>query len=249
VAYVTTSAIPLRCTNYSETSQVVALATPDMGQIHALAKGSRKPARNSRKSPWEVLTNYDCVLSQRSKGKLHIVTEWAIKDSFSALRRNLPALWAAFYAAEVLLWCTSENAEDGGAHACLLELLRRLEAEEPSDRALFSFLSRVLRVIGCAPVAEHCVQCRGDLRGLTRFSPAAGGGVCGNCALADPTAFSVSRGTLAVMQNLAAEEDRVSALRITSSQAREIQRAFNEQIQYHLGKPLRSIRFAQYFMA
>ena len=55
-------------------------------------------------------------------------------------------------------------------------------------------------------------------------------------------AFPISRGSLAVMTRLAAEGPG-APLRLTRDQIREIRRAFNEQIQYHLGKPLRSERF------
>jgi hypothetical protein len=80
------------------------------------------------------------------------------------------------------------------------------------------------------------------LHGHTRFSPVSGGALCGDCTAQDPSAFSISRGSLAVMSRLAAEGPG-TALRLTRDQIREIRRAFNDQIQYHLGKPLRSERF------
>ena len=243
MAYVTTRAIALRCTDYSETSQVVALATPDMGQVHALAKGSRRPGKGARKCAWEVLTHYECVLSLRTRGKLHLAAEWSMTETYPCLRGDLRLFWTAFYGAEVVLRCTSETEEDGGAYVCLRRLLRCLEGGGAPGVSLFVFLAEMLRVAGCVPVADRCAHCGGKLRGRTRFSAAAGGGVCGECGLSDPGAFSISRGALAVLRALTARPAPPAALRVTAGQTSEIQRAFNEQIQYHLGTPLRSARF------
>ena len=235
--YVATQAISLRCIEYSETSQVVMLVTPDMGQIHVLAKGSRRPKKDPRRGPWDALIRYDCVLSVRATGNLHLATEWTPVEVFSVLRRDLVRFWTAYYAAEVALTCTSETADDGGAYACLLELLRGLERGEPVARARFAFLSRILRHVGCLPLVDHCAHCGKGLSGRTRFSPAAGGALCEACGVQSHTAFSVSRGALAVLRMLVDTSRPPANLRISREQVAEIQRAFNEQIQYHLGRP------------
>ena len=170
-----------------------------------------------------------------------------MRETFPILGRDLPRLWSAYYAAEVVLSCTSEHEEDGSAYAYLLALLRSLQNEEPCKRALFFFLGRILQIAGCVPVADQCAHCGKPLRGSTRFDPSAGGGVCGDCATADPASFSVSPGALAILRRLVSGDTNPASLRITRAQAHEIQRAFDEQIQYHLGRPLRSVRLARYF--
>jgi DNA repair protein RecO (recombination protein O) len=246
--YVATRAIPLRCTDYSETSQVVALITPDMGQIHALAKGSRRAGKKVKTTPWQRLEHYDCVLSMRTKGNLHLLTEWKMRECFPIVHHDLPCQWTGYMATEIVLSCTSENVEDGKTYNCLLALLRRMQRGMDCDMARFVFLSRALRIIGCAPVTDHCVQCNGPLHGLTRFSPAGGGGLCGDCAHSDPQGTAISRGTLAILTRLGTQAGPPPSLRLTRGQRDEIQRAFNEQIQYHLGRPLRCGRFLSVFM-
>ena len=71
--------------------------------------------------------------------------------------------------------------------------------------------------------------------------------MCEDCATADPPSFSVSPGALAILHRLTSGDANPASLRITRTQAHEIQRAFDEQIQYHLGRPLRSARLARYF--
>ena len=248
MAYVTTRGVSLRCIDYSETSQVVMLITPDRGQVHVLAKGSRKPGKDPKKCAWDVLMHYDCVLSQKAAGNLHLAVEWAPKERFPALAGEMRRFWFGFYAAEVVAACTSETPEDGGACDCLCHLLRDLQSDRPAEVSLFAFLTRFLQLAGCAPVTDGCAQCNCALHGRTGFSPHAGGALCGDCATTDPYAFAVSRGALAVLRALANGKQDTAQLRVTKAQIEEIQRAFNEQIQYHLGRPLRTARFLRSFM-
>ena len=247
--YHRTSGVVLRCTDYSESSQVVAVLTPDLGQIHALAKGTRRPRRDGR-GALDLLNYCDLVLAQRPPGQLHILAEWSLREMFPRLRAGLSRVWAACYAAEVALVATSENPEDGVLCNELVDLLRRLDRSaaggdrvESEHLALFRYLLRALRMLGTAPATESCAQCGGRLEGLIRFSPASGGVLCGNCAARDPQSFLISRGSLAVLNRLGAANSAGAPLRVTADQVREIRRAFNEQIQYHLGRALKSERF------
>lgn len=242
MAYHRTEGVILRTTDYSESSQIAVVATPDLGQIHVLAKGSRRQRKDGR-GPLDLLEYGDVVIAQRPAGQLHILTDWSLRENFPGIRRDLGRLWAGCYAAEVVLTTTSENADDGPVCGELLTVLRRLDRGESVDVALFQFLARALQILGNAPVTDRCVQCAGALQGVVRFSPAAGGAVCGDCAASDATAFGMSRGALAIMSRLAARDGGALALRITPDQAREIRRAFNELIQYHLGRSLRTARF------
>jgi len=237
--------VVLRCTPYSESSQVAAICTPDLGQVHILAKCSRRPRKDGR-TPLDLLTHYDLVLAKRPAGRLHILTDWSVRHFFAILRSNLPLFWLASYADEAALCCTAENSDDGPVCDHLLSFLRQLEHGDEARTALFLFLARLLRTTGNTPVTERCAHCGKALDRRTRFSPSAGGALCEDCGMTDPSAFPVSRGALAVMNLFAAEGAEKRALRVIPAQAGEIQRAFNEQIQYHLGRPLRTARFLAY---
>jgi len=233
----------LRCIDFSESSQVVALITPELGQVRGLAKGSRRPRRDGR-LPLEALTQCDVVLAQKGAGQLHIVAEWTLRETFPRLATDLSRLWRAFYADEVTMAFATETAEDGIFYGRLLDLLRRLDRGGEAELALFRFLTQALEASGHRPLVEACAQCRGPLEGTPRFSPGAGGALCGNCGRGEAGAFAISRGALAVMGRLAARSDReVGGLRLNAAQVAEIRRAFNEQMQYYLGRPLRTARF------
>ena len=232
----------LRCTDYSETSQVAALITPDLGQIHVLAKGSRRPRKDGR-APLDVISYCDIVLALRKPGQLHLLTEWRPRETFAILRKDLRRFGFAFYAIEVALNCTSENPDDGPVCDDLVRFLRSLETNGEPHPQLFRFLLRILKTMGHVPVTDRCVQCGGRLEGEVRFSPQAGGALCADCGAADPGAFGLSCGAVAVINRLANHPADPAGLRIAPNQATEIQRAFDEQIQYHLGKQLRTAQF------
>ena len=240
--YVRTHAVVLRCTDYSENSQVAALVTPDRGQIHILAKGSRRPRKDGR-VPLDVLTHCDVVIAARKPGQLHLLTDWSLRSIFPALRTDMARFWTAFHAAEVALSCTSENPDDGPVYHALLRFLTAVDGGEDSALALFVYLAEALKAMGHSPVVDRCVQCGEGLAGPTRFSPKVGGALCGDCPGADPGAIPMSRGGLAVMARVSSSDATPRRLRTTAAQRGEIQRAFAAQIQYHLGRPLRTARF------
>ena len=240
--YVRTSGVVLRCTAYSDTSQVAAISTPDLGQVHVLAKGAYRPRKDGR-TPLDVLTHVDLVLAMRATGQLHLLSDWTLREGFAAVRSNLEAFWYGCYAGEATLFLTTENSEDGPACEHLIALLRALETSADVRKALWAFLTRLLRTVGSAPLIDVCGECGKALSGHVRFSPHKGGAICEDCGLLDSETFSISRGALAIMGRLAASNPKSPSLRITTMQADEIQRAFDEQIKYHLGKPLRAARF------
>jgi len=242
--YVRTCAIALRCTDYSDSSQVVAAIAPDLGQVHFLAKGSRKPRKDGR-TALDVLTHYDAVLSVRKPGQLHLLTEWDVREAFPVLRTDLARFWAAWHAAEAALVCTSENPDDGPVHGALAELLHSLQSGEETWLALLKCLATILKATGHEPRTDRCAQCGRALYGPTRFSPRIGGALCGDCLAADPAAIPVTRGAFAAMSRLTAAGTPTARLKLGRAQRAEIQRAFAEQIQYHLGRPLRTLRFVR----
>lgn len=238
-----TQAVVLRCIDFSESSQVAALITPDLGQVHALAKGSRRPRKDGR-LPLQPLSHCDIVLARKPAGQLNIVAEWTLRENFPRIGEDLDRFTRGFYGAEIVLAFATEAPEDGAFCGRLLELLRRLNLGEPPDMALFRFLTQALEAGGHRPVVDCCAHCRRGLDGAARFSPASGGALCSGCAGVDPSAFAISRGALAVMAHFALRGGRdASGLRLNAAQAGEIRRAFNEQMQYYLGRPLRSARF------
>jgi DNA repair protein RecO (recombination protein O) len=175
-------ALVLRTTDWSETSRIATLWTREFGKVRGLAKGGRR-LKSNFESALDLLTVCSIVLLRKSSGSLDLLTEAQVVQRFPRLRTDLPALYAAYYLAELL----SDWTEDYDPHPTLFdEALATLEALGSPGVITGPRLARFelvfLRELGYSPVLDACAACGGPVtgRGLA-FSPAAGGVLCPAC--------------------------------------------------------------------
>ena len=128
-------ALVVRGTDWSETSRITTLFTREFGKVRALAKGGRR-LKSSFDVAFDLLTVCHVVFIRKAHGGLDLLTEAQMAERFPALRRNLPALYAGYYVAELL----SDGTQDYDPHPPLfdaaLATLRGL-GEEPNPPAPF----------------------------------------------------------------------------------------------------------------
>jgi DNA repair protein RecO (recombination protein O) len=177
-------ALVLRTTDWSDTSRIATLWTREFGKVRVLAKGGRR-LRSSFESALDLLTLCRIVLLRKSSGGLDLLTEAQVVQRFPALAQSLPALYAAYYVAELL----ADKTEEYDPHPRLfdeaLETLQDLgtrAAGEQIGPRLMRFELVLLRELGYSPMLDACAGCRGPVHaaGLA-FSAAAGGVVCAVC--------------------------------------------------------------------
>src|SRR5713226_3230372 len=102
------TALVLRTTDWSETSRIATLWTREFGKVRALAKGGRR-LKSNFESALDLLTVCSIVLLRKSSGGLDLLTEAQVVRRFPRLGKDLPALYAAYYVAELLADLTEEN--------------------------------------------------------------------------------------------------------------------------------------------
>src|SRR5438445_8027146 len=91
----------IRASDFSETSRVVTLWTRELGKVRVLAKGGRR-LKSSFESGLDLLIVCSIVLLRKTSGGLDLLTEARVQERFNALARDLPALYAGYYIAELL---------------------------------------------------------------------------------------------------------------------------------------------------
>ena len=197
------TALVLRTVDWSDTSRIATLWTREFGKMRVLAKGGRR-LKSNFESALDLLTVCSIVALRKSSGSLDLLTEARVVQRFGRLRSDLPALYAAYYIAELL----ADWTEDYDPHPSLFdEALATLEIlgtslsgqQQPvTGLRLARFELVLLRELGYSPVLEACAVCGTDLESVLRqtpvggmtgesvpgglsFSPAAGGMVCPTC--------------------------------------------------------------------
>src|SRR5438874_8927867 len=174
-------ALVVRTTDWSETSRIATMFTREFGKVRVLAKGGRRLKSNFEVA-LDLLTVCRIVLLRKSSGSLDLLTEAQVAERFPALRTSLPALYAAYYVAELL----AEGTEDYDLHPVLfdatLEVLRDLGGAGPlAGQRLAAYELTWLHELGYSPALDACAACGQDVGGRPVFSAAAGGLVCPTC--------------------------------------------------------------------
>src|SRR5207253_9504853 len=153
------TALVLRTTDFSETSRIATLWSREFGKLRVLAKGGRRLKSNFEVA-LDLLTVCSIVLLRKQSGGLDLLTEALAVERFPALRTSLPALYAAYYVAELL----AEGAEEYDPHPALfdaaLDALRDLGPAGPqAGPRLAAFELTWLHELGYSPALAACAAC------------------------------------------------------------------------------------------
>ena len=197
-------ALVVRGTDWSETSRITTLFTREFGKVRALAKGGRR-LKSNFDIAFDLLNVCNVVFLRKAHGGLDLLTEAQTAERFPALRRDLKALYAGYYIAELL----ADGTQDYDPHPELfdvaLEMLRNLGTQPLTQvgspdafDSIISFELVWLRELGYSPRLDSCSSCGLDAipPGAVRvfFSPLSGGVLCPTCgpAAADRRMLTVA---------------------------------------------------------
>jgi DNA repair protein RecO (recombination protein O) len=199
--------IVVRTYDWSESSRIAVIWTREFGKVRVLAKGGRRLKSNFEVA-LDLLTVCSIVLLRKSSGGLDLLTEARVEERFNGLRRDLRAMYAGYYVAELLGEGTQEYDPHPGLFELALETLRKLSAGGDVLGLVSAFELGWMNELGLKPVLDRCATCqRADLfDGPLMFSPTAGGVVCPSCALLQKDRRPLSRANLGVLEELTAGE-------------------------------------------
>lgn len=198
-------ALVLRTVEVFETSLVVTLFTRELGKLTALAKGARR-----LKSPFQggldLLGVSDIVLIPKATEALDLLTEAAPVERFASLRRDLAALYAGYYLAELLSDLTDVHDPHPKLFDSARVTLRHLGDARLRPRRVLRFELSCLRELGLSPSLGACANCGTPLDPSARstgFAAAAGGVLCRDCRPGQPNVLTLSPETLETIRMLA----------------------------------------------
>jgi DNA repair protein RecO (recombination protein O) len=200
-----TVALVLRTVDVFETSLVATLFTRDLGKVSTLAKGARR-----LKSPFQggldLLGVSDIVLFPKTSEALDLLAEAVPVERFASLRRDLAALYAGYYIAELLIDLTDIHDPHPRLFDAATITLRHLGDADLRSRRIMRFELACLRELGLMPVLDRCAQCGVSVEPIGNvvwFGQAHGGVVCANCRPGLPHVAALSRKDLEAIRVLA----------------------------------------------
>jgi len=200
------NALVIRATDVFNTSRIFTLFTRELGRVDALAQGSRR-----LKSPFEngldLLSVCDIVLLRKSGDSLDLLTEAMLVERFESLRRNLPALFAGCYVAELLTDLTHSYDPHPKLFDASVITLRNLTDPQLLNRRVLRFELALLRELGLMPSLDQCVHCGseaaiGQASDRIAYGLSIGGVLCKDCRNGQPHVATLTRSTLEMLRHL-----------------------------------------------
>lgn len=206
MAAIRSSALILRRVEVFETSLVVTLFAREQGKLCALAKGGRR-----LKSPFQggldLLGVSDIVVLHKASEALDLLTEAAPVERFTSLRRDLAALYAGYYIAELLTDLTDFHDPHPKLFDAAIVTLRHLGEPSLRDRRVLRFELAALRELGLMPALDACAHCGALVEASGAgfaFGLATGGVLCSSCRPGQPHVATLTGPTLDALRALAA---------------------------------------------
>ena len=198
------NAIVIRTVDFMESSLVVTLFTREFGKIGALAKGAKR-LKGPFESALDLLALCRIVFLHKTSEVLDLLTEAKLLRRFRPHGRDLLALYAGYYVAELLHELTDENDPHPELFDLADETLAALAAGEPAARRVIRFELGTLRILGHMPALENCAECGAPVAvsGQVAFGLLEGGVLCDRCRAGKKQVALVSAGALRTMAQLA----------------------------------------------
>ena len=234
-----TEAIIIKKTKLGEADRILALYTPLLGKIQAVAKGVRRP-RSKMAGHLELLTH--SLVSLARGRNLDTVTGSQTINSFLPLKSDLELTAHALYAVELIDQFTADNVENRPLFQLLLETMHNLCQGSKSELTLRYFELHLLDAVGYRPQLHHCVSCRSPLKPVVNsFSPSAGGVVCPSCSQSQTLTYPLSVNALKVLRFFQNNDYETSSrLKMNPELSQELETAMRNYIKYLLEREVKS---------
>jgi len=231
-------AICIRCTDFSETSQIVTFFTREHGKIGAIAKGAKR-AKSSFGGALEVYAYGTLLYREAPQGGLNTLCEFEPRhDIVAGLSRQIHAYYCSLLAGELLNKLTQEHDAHPELYDRLLDFLRRVSgADLQMTRGntvisrhealglLLLFLSDLLADVGLRLHLDSCGNCQaqpGNESAEIYFSSQISSLICRDCEASFPDRLILSSEILACLRSPAhikeaSEESVRDAMRLLLS--------------------------------
>jgi len=231
-------ALVLRSWDVFETSTVATLFTRELGKVSGLAKGARR-LKSPMQGGLDLLAVSDIVLLHKGTEALDLIIEAVASERFAYLRRDLAALYAGYYIAELLSDLTDFHDPHPRLFDAAVVTLRHLGDPGLRARRVFRFELACLRELGLMPALDACAHCGAevDVSGQAfAFGLATGGLICPSCRPGQPHVATVSGVTLGAIRTLGEPGSAWRKLDLSPSALAAIRSTLGAVISHAIGR-------------
>jgi DNA repair protein RecO (recombination protein O) len=232
-------AVVLRKLDYGEADRIYTLLTRDHGKVGALAKGVRRTSSRLA-GTLELFARVDVGLARGRS--LDVITQ-AVRLPGPRIPADVERTAYAGLVAEVADLVSEDRHPVEGVYELTVAALEELAREPEPRRASAWFVGVALDLLGYAPQLVDCAGCGRPLpEAPAAFAAPAGGFLCEGCA--PPAAHPTPVAALKVLRVVGAGDvDLYRRLRLDDVLLGEVERVLEVQLEHHLDRQLRSLRF------
>jgi DNA repair protein RecO (recombination protein O) len=231
--------VVLRKLDYGEADRIYTLLTREQGKVGAIARGVRRPT-SRLSSALELFSQIDVQLARGRN--LDVIVE-VVRVPGPRIQADVERTAHASLIAELADRVSEERHPVEGLFELTGLALRELAREPEPRRASAYFMSVALELLGYAPQLQACAACGRPLpEAPAGFSPAMGGFLCVDCV--EPAMRPVPVLALKVLRAMAdGGIELYRRLRLDRELMAEVERVLEGQLEYHLDRQLKSLRF------
>ena len=224
-----TNALVIRRSDYSEYDRMVTLFSPDHGRIDAIARGCRKP-KSPLLNACEPFTSGVFQLYQ--KGERFSIEQCQISESFYELRTDYDRLQHGVYWLKLLDASVMPDVPMQDLFLITLRALAHLNYSDlPAELLTMAFEMHLMAQLGYAPRVDACQKCSRPIDGEARFDAERGGCVCLHCPSPAP---QISHGARRILLKLPRTRYDQVKLLIDHPDWQEAARLFRTYVDYRL---------------
>lgn len=177
--------IPVKITEYSETSLIVSFFTREFGLVRTIYKGARRKAK-VYESTLDLLVPGELSYYERKSG-LNILKNFSPKGNYTGLHNNVDRYRAAMACLEFVRAAIVENEPVPGLFDAFSEALDACADGDHVWNGVYAFIMAGLLQTGFSPSLDSCASCEGREfpHGRSARIPVSfeeGGALCMKCA-------------------------------------------------------------------
>ena len=240
MALVTTKAIVLKSMRWGEADRILTFFSLRLGKVRGIARGARR-MKSRFGGMLEPFSSINLTFFNKRNDSLASISHVDSLEFFSPLRESLPLICAASRMVALVDGVTADRDPNPTIYHTLLEGLRTLVRTGDPELITLLFQIHILSQSGFQPQMDRCASCGRDLgEQVSRFSPSAGGRLCGSCDRGSwDYCLPMSQGSTALLRQAGRISfARATRLKATGQVRREVENIVETYARSVVGKRL-----------